>query len=367
MAIVGVGNVTATGKVVFGYSFTPVAPVDSVDAGNAQAILCSSMVVLTGTVEGGVNNVFFWEQQSGTPVTIDDPTSLTTFFLNAGGSDIVIRLWVDKGLDTETYDDVEIVRTPSSWNAMSGISVETAGEAAKQYDQRNWKYYAAQRAPQQLTFEPSDSNWPPPEDANDGLSCSEISATTIAVVWKIPEDVYPSNTATYTDYLLADYVSMVFEKYNTGNSTWELVSEFVGVGVGVPRQADMIFGELYRLGAKYDYSLNPVFIQYTEPFYVLDDPTQLYKTPWSNNTASGVGQILNNVVSLKRITSVVVLQDDDFASAGGGTVFPVPVSLKRLVALTIYPPQDDFANAGIGIIKNGTFTVTRSNGGSIGG
>ena len=76
--------------------------------------------MLEGITVGGVNNVYLWEQQSGDPVTIDDPTALNTFFLNSGGSDIVIRLWVDKGTDDEQYDDVQVVRTPSTWHA-SGV------------------------------------------------------------------------------------------------------------------------------------------------------------------------------------------------------------------------------------------------------
>lgn len=349
-----------TGHLKIGYRDSPVVPVDSVDAGEEQTVLCSSMIFLNGSVVGGQNNVFLWEQTSGTPVVIDDPTSLVTFFLNSGGDDLTFRLWVDQGLPSETYDDTNIVRTPLS-NASMVTTEDSFASPVVPYDftNPNWKYYSPARSITNITFSPDLENWPPPSDADDGLGCPDISVSDLLVSWNIPVDNYGVGTQTYIDNLLSEYKYAQLEKYNSTSMLWEVVDTYYGEDSPI-RSAPIINGEVYRLGAGYRYS-TPDYIQYTNTFSAVDDGSISYKTLWSNTRVDAIDQ--TGSYSVQRLSAVVLSYNSD--NAINGVTHTGLGDITRLESVIL--PLNESNNNLEAIDHSASYSVTRTHGGNIGG
>lgn len=91
-------------------------PAAMVSAGQDLTSLCANQVTLFGTFisdEPIENYTFLWEQLSGPLVTIDNPTSLVTTYSYGVTTDRSFRLWCNKGLPNQTWDDVTVFGTPS--------------------------------------------------------------------------------------------------------------------------------------------------------------------------------------------------------------------------------------------------------------
>lgn len=360
MAITFRGKVNILGHAIISDQAMAVIPVDSINAGENQVVLCSSMVVLDGSVVGGANNTFLWEQTSGSPVTIDDPTSLITFFLNVGGDDVSFRLYADKGTPYEMYDDLNVIRTPTTWSNTvysDGVPVQDAFN----YGVPNWKYYADERDITDLDFNPALPSWPPPGDADDGLGCPDISVTDPALVvsWNLPVDNYSVGSQTYIDFYLARFESALVEKYNTTSMLWELQIEIPGEG-GI-REYEIEYDETYRIGAKYDYGLSPVHIQYTDSFLIPFTGNDLYKTIWTNNRTVTTGFGLNGTVG--RFTAETI--EEEFNASFVTTEFGLSGTVGRFTAeIVVEEMNTTTVTSGLGV---GSFDIARSDGDSIGG
>lgn len=87
-------------------------------AGEDRFEICppAGIVNLTAIIAGSpAGNSFEWEQISGSPVTIDDPTALSTFYTASGTDDKTFRFYVDRNTTSEQFDDVTIFGTPTSF------------------------------------------------------------------------------------------------------------------------------------------------------------------------------------------------------------------------------------------------------------
>lgn len=91
-------------------------PAAMVFAGEDFTSLCANEVTLLGTFvsdEPIQNYSFLWEQLSGPPVIIADPTALITTYTYTQTVDYTFRLWCNKGLPNQTWDDLTVYGTPS--------------------------------------------------------------------------------------------------------------------------------------------------------------------------------------------------------------------------------------------------------------
>jgi len=94
--------------------------VELVTAGDDQLHICSPTVYLEGIVNGDLlGHVIEWEQISGTLVTLQNANTLTPFFDFVDNTDKVFRLWIDRGTPYEQFDDVLILKTPTSFEQCS--------------------------------------------------------------------------------------------------------------------------------------------------------------------------------------------------------------------------------------------------------
>lgn len=92
-----------------------IGSVTLITAGEDQIQICVSTVTLSATVVGDpTGNTFSWVQISGSPVVIDDPTAITTFYTVAGTGDKTFRFYINQGTASEQFDDVTIFDTPIS-------------------------------------------------------------------------------------------------------------------------------------------------------------------------------------------------------------------------------------------------------------
>lgn len=97
-------------------------PAAMVSAGQDLTALCTNQVTLHGTFissEPIQNYSFLWEQLTGPLVVIDNPTELITTYSYTQTVDRTFRLWCNKGLPNQTWDDVTVFGTPSE--GMSGV------------------------------------------------------------------------------------------------------------------------------------------------------------------------------------------------------------------------------------------------------
>lgn len=87
-----------------------------ITAGEDQLHICTPTIYLEGVVEGDLlGHTIEWEQISGTTVTLQQANTLTPFFDFVDTTDKIFRLWIDRGTPYEQYDDVRILKTPTSW------------------------------------------------------------------------------------------------------------------------------------------------------------------------------------------------------------------------------------------------------------
>ena len=106
---------------------------DTVDgvafAGANQSVLCAAIVTLDGQIIPGPveEHTFEWEQTSGTPVTLLNPTTLTPSFVNPQISDIEFTFFVDRNTPFEDSDIVIISRRPESRPTNFGGSISAQG------------------------------------------------------------------------------------------------------------------------------------------------------------------------------------------------------------------------------------------------
>jgi hypothetical protein len=92
-----------------------VGAITLVTAGDDQIQICATTVPLSATVVGDVfGHTFLWEQIEGSPVVIDDPSAITTFYTVAGTGDKAFRFYIDKGTSLEQFDDIIVYDTPIS-------------------------------------------------------------------------------------------------------------------------------------------------------------------------------------------------------------------------------------------------------------
>lgn len=353
------GPFLANGDVRIYFNAPPITPVDSIYAGDDEMIMCSALVYLTGSVVGGLNNAFLWEQLTGDPVTIIDPTSLTAYFVNTGGSDLTFRLWADKGTPYQDFDDVLITRTPSTWEATVAGNVSSDTAIAYDYTQPNWRYNTPFRDITSVTTGPGIT-WPPPTDADDGLSCPEISVTDASVTWTLPVDLYPVGSATYIAYFLSQFVQVNVEKFVAGD--WVVDQTYVGESAS--RTAPIDLNELYRLVAVYDYAVMPAHVQITDVFTVIPG-TQLYKKPWTNERTVA-GALVQGAQQVTRITATIKNAPDDESATVAGNVVQGNDTVKRLTGETMSAPDDEETTVA-GNVVQGPWTVDRNFGNNIGG
>jgi len=93
------------------------SPVVLVTAGEDQLHICSPTLQLEGVVIGNLaGHTVEWEQTDGTPVTIHNPNSIVTGFDQVDDTDKSFRLYIDRGLPIEQFDDVTILKTPTSYS-----------------------------------------------------------------------------------------------------------------------------------------------------------------------------------------------------------------------------------------------------------
>ncbi len=91
-------------------------PAAMVSAGEDFTSMCATETILKGTFisdEPIDNYVFLWEQLTGPPVTIHNPTQLITTYSYTQSVDYSFRLWCNKGLPNQTWDDVNVFGSPS--------------------------------------------------------------------------------------------------------------------------------------------------------------------------------------------------------------------------------------------------------------
>ena len=114
---------------------TPVVPPPyigiSISADNVLTLCGASVPLVLSYVldppeyDGEVN--IFWEQRTGSPVTIDDPYSLSPVitYNSEENTDFIIRAYIDRGTPQEIFDDANIIRTPLDTSS-GGIAVSSS-------------------------------------------------------------------------------------------------------------------------------------------------------------------------------------------------------------------------------------------------
>jgi len=100
----------------------------SFSAGSDQNVICASIVELDAQIlVGDINDhIFEWEQIEGTPVTLEDSNTLTPWFVNPNTTDLVFRLWIDRGTPFEKFSDVNVFREITS---IASSTITEAGES----------------------------------------------------------------------------------------------------------------------------------------------------------------------------------------------------------------------------------------------
>lgn len=90
--------------------------VELVTAGEDQLHICTPTIYLEGIVSGDLlGHTIEWEQIGGTLVTLINPNTLTPHFDFVDNTNKEFRLYIDRGTPYEQYDDVTILKTPTSF------------------------------------------------------------------------------------------------------------------------------------------------------------------------------------------------------------------------------------------------------------
>jgi len=104
------------------YSQRPrlVSQVTLVTAGEDQIHICTPTMYLEGIVIGDMSgHTIEWEQIGGTAVTLINGNTLTPQFDEVDSTDKVFRLYIDRYTGFEQFDDVVILKTPTSFAGCS--------------------------------------------------------------------------------------------------------------------------------------------------------------------------------------------------------------------------------------------------------
>lgn len=100
------------------YSQKPfsINPVVLVTAGEDQIHICTPTMYLEGIVTGDLTgHTIEWEQLDGSAVVLINGNTLTPHFDEVDGTDKTFRLWIDRYTPFEQFDDVRIIKTPTSF------------------------------------------------------------------------------------------------------------------------------------------------------------------------------------------------------------------------------------------------------------
>jgi len=90
--------------------------VQLVTAGEDQLHICTPTIYLEGIVNGDIlGHTVEWEQISGSAETLINGNTLTPYFDSTNNTDVVFRLYIDRNTPYEQFDDVLILRTPTSF------------------------------------------------------------------------------------------------------------------------------------------------------------------------------------------------------------------------------------------------------------
>ncbi len=97
-----------------------------ITAGEDQIHICTPTIYLVGEVAGDMTgHTIEWEQIQGTSVTLINGATLTPHFDAVDGTDKRFRLWIDRGTPFEQYDDVAILKTPTSFADCGFINTQS--------------------------------------------------------------------------------------------------------------------------------------------------------------------------------------------------------------------------------------------------
>lgn len=101
-----------------GYSQRPqlFTQVTLITAGEDQVHVCTPTIFLEATVDGIMTgHTVEWEQIGGTLVTLINGNTLTPHFDAVDSTDKTFRVYIDRGTPIEQFDDVMILKTPTSF------------------------------------------------------------------------------------------------------------------------------------------------------------------------------------------------------------------------------------------------------------
>ncbi len=85
-------------------------------AGDDQIHICTPIIYLQAIVTGDMSgHTLEWEQIEGTAVTLINDNTLTPEFVAVDNTDKIFRLWIDRYTPFEQFDDVRILKTPTSF------------------------------------------------------------------------------------------------------------------------------------------------------------------------------------------------------------------------------------------------------------
>lgn len=148
-----------------------------VTAGDDQIEICATTVNLSATVIGDTfGHTFLWEQISGSPVTIDDPTAISTFYTVSGTGDKEFRFTIDNNTSSEQSDELTVFDTPIS--NFEGFSVGTPADNDQTLD------------PIPVNFDDINGNVVasmPPPSSDFG---EETPTTTFILTWSHPGGIH---------------------------------------------------------------------------------------------------------------------------------------------------------------------------------
>lgn len=91
-----------------------------VTAGEDQIHICTPTIYLEGIVVGDMlGHTLEWEQIDGTAVILINAATLTPHFDAVDSTDKKFRLWIDRSTPFEQFDDIVILKTPTSFTDCS--------------------------------------------------------------------------------------------------------------------------------------------------------------------------------------------------------------------------------------------------------
>ena len=167
-------------------------------AGEDQFHICTPTIYLEAIVVGNITgHSVQWEQLSGTPVVLFDSNTLTPYFNVVDGTDKSFRVWIDKNTPLEQFDDVNIIKTPTSDGYFAV--------------HRNQQYFGSGINPSAVTCEditPFVDVYVPPPTTIRGEETGSV--TSVIVSWQhpgnVPNDSYISQYVVMENGIAVDYI-----------------------------------------------------------------------------------------------------------------------------------------------------------------